>query len=48
MNQIIKDENGGVFDNSFSVNWELYANSLIITGNPSIKIIPIKLLEVVN
>jgi len=47
MNQIIKDENDGVFDNSFSVNWELYTNSLIITGNPSIRIIPIKLLEVV-
>ena len=48
MNQIIKDENGGVFDKKFSVNWNLYTNSLIITGNPSIRIIPIKLLEIVN
>ena len=48
MNQIIKDENGGVFDSKFSVDWNLYTNSLIITGSPSIKIIPIKLLEVVN
>ena len=48
MNQIIKDENNGVFDKTFSVNWELYNNSLIITGTPSIKILPIKILEIVN
>jgi hypothetical protein len=48
MNQIIKDENNGVFDKTFSVNWGLYNNSLIITGIPSIKILSIKILEVVN
>ncbi len=48
MNQIIKDENGGVFDKKFPVNWELYSNSLIITGSPSIRLIPIEILEIVN
>lgn len=48
MNQIIKDENNGVFDKTFSVNWGLYNNSLIITGTPSIKVLPIKILEIVN
>ena len=48
MNQIIKDENNGVFDKTFSVNWESYNNSLIITGTPLIKVLPIKILEVVN
>jgi hypothetical protein len=48
MNQIIKDENGGVFDKNFSVNWDLYQNSLIITGDPTIKIIPIKLLNIIS
>jgi len=48
MNQIIRDENGGVFDKSFSVNWPLYQNSLIITGDPSIKIISIKMVEIIN
>jgi hypothetical protein len=48
MNQIIKDENGGVFDKTFSVNWPLYADSLIITGIPSIRVLPIKMLEIVN
>lgn len=48
MNQIIKDENGGVFDKTFSVNWGLYANSLIITGEPSIRVLPIALLEIIG
>jgi hypothetical protein len=53
MNQIIKDENNGVFDKSFSVDWNLYANSLIIVDASlpdaqSIKIIPIKLLEIMQ
>lgn len=48
MNQIIKDENDGVFDRSYPVKWELYNNSLIITGTPSIRILPIKILEIVS
>jgi hypothetical protein len=48
MNQIIKDENGGKFDKEFSVNWSLYQNSLIITGEPSIRILPIKVLEILS
>jgi hypothetical protein len=48
MNQIIKDENGGIFNKSFSVNWNLYNNSLIIVNPPSIRILPIKILEIVN
>jgi hypothetical protein len=48
MNQIIKDENDGIFDKTFSVNWVLYQNSLIITGDPSIRILPIKILEIIN
>ena len=48
MNQIIKDENDGIFDKEHSVSWSLYENSLIITGEPQIRIIPIKLLEVIS
>ena len=48
MNQIIKDENNGVFDKTYSVDWNLYNNSLIITGVPSIRVLPIKILEIVT
>lgn len=48
MNQIIRDENNGHFDKTFSVDWKLYADSLIITGTPSIRVLPIKILEILH
>lgn len=48
MNQIIKDENNGIFDKSYSVKWELYQNCIIITGDPSIRVLNIKMLEIIN
>lgn len=42
MNRLIEEENGKL-DNTYEVNWELYTNSLIITGEVSIKIIPLKI-----
>lgn len=48
MNQLIKNENGGVLNKNYSINWELYSNSLIISGVPLIKVLPIKLLEIVD
>jgi len=48
MNRLIEDENNGVFDKQFSVNWQLYQNSLIITNEISVKIIPIKILDIIS
>jgi len=48
MNQIIRDENGGVFDNKFQVNWELYKDSLIITNDEFIRVISIKIYDIIN
>jgi len=48
MNQIIKDENNGVFDKTYSVDWNLYRDVLIITGKPSVRTLPIRLLEIVS
>lgn len=48
MNRIIQDENGGVFDKTFIINWEYYKNSLIITDEVCVKIIPIKIYDIIN
>lgn len=48
MNRIIRDENGGVFDKKFTVDWNLYKNSLIITGDVSIRVISIKILDIIS
>jgi len=47
LNQIVKDENGGDLDNHFQIHWEYYQNSLIITGEVSIRIIPLKIIDVI-
>ena len=48
MNQIIRDENNGVIDKTFQINWELYKDSLIITTDNLIKIISIKIYDIIN
>jgi hypothetical protein len=45
MNRLIEEENGQA-DNTYVVKWELYENSLIITGDVSIRIIPLKIFNV--
>ena len=47
LNQLIRESNNNVEDKSFSINWMLYENSIIITGNPTTRIIPIKMLEII-
>lgn len=45
MNRLIQEENGQA-DNTYVVNWKLYSNSLIITGDISVRIIPLKIFNV--
>lgn len=48
LNKIIMDENGGVLDKKYQIQWNLYENCLIITVDDFIKIIPIKLFDIIN
>lgn len=48
MNKLIAEENNGVFDKSFNLNWSLYQNCLILTGDISVRIINIKLIDLIN
>ena len=47
MNRLIEEENGQA-DKTYIVKWELYENSLIITGDVSVRIIPLKILTVIE
>lgn len=47
MNRLIEEENGHA-DKTYVVNWQLYENSLIITGDVSIRIIPLKISSVLE
>ena len=46
LNQLIKDENGGILDKSYQVQWELYKNSFIINGDISVKIVPLEFVRI--
>lgn len=48
LNKIVQDENSGNLDPTFQIQWDLYKNSLILTGDISIKIIPIKIFDIIN
>lgn len=47
MNRLIEEEHG-IRDSSFILNWSLYKNSLIITGDLSVRIIPLKITDVLD
>ena len=48
MNKLITEENNGVFDKTFQLNWEYYKNSLIITNEVSVKIISLKIFDIIS
>jgi hypothetical protein len=48
MNKLIAEENGGVFDKTFQLDWNLYKNSIILTGDVSVKIISVKIFDIIN
>lgn len=45
MNRLIEEENGS-FDKSYILDWKLYSNSLILTNEISVRIIPLKIVTV--
>jgi hypothetical protein len=47
MNRLIEEEHGSL-DKTYQVNWKLYENSLIITGDVSIRIIPLKISSILD
>lgn len=46
MNKLIADENNGVYDKSFQLSWDLYKNSIILTNEIGVKIVPLKLFSI--
>jgi hypothetical protein len=46
MNRLIEDENNGVFDKSYQLNWDLYKNSIILTSDPGVKIVSLRLISI--
>jgi hypothetical protein len=48
LNEAIREDNGGVLDKSFSLDWTKYQNSLLLTNDSGLNIIKTKLYQIVN
>jgi hypothetical protein len=48
LNALIKDLNGGRVDHHFSVDWDQYRNTILLTDESSYKEIPTKLYKIIN
>ena len=47
LNTLIKEENGEL-DKNFVIDWNLYKNSLIISSDISVRIISLKIFDIIN
>jgi len=48
LNQLVKEENNGVLDRSFMIDWTKYKNSIILTNTEGTKKISTRIFEVID
>ena len=48
LNELVKEENNGVLDKSFSIDWEKFKNSIIVTNVEGTKKISTRIFEVIE
>ena len=48
LNELVKEENGGVLDTSFVINWQKFKNSIILTNADGTKKIQTRVFEVIS
>lgn len=48
LNALIKKENNGIVDSSYSVDWSKYTNSLLVTSNNDLKVLNTKVYQIIN
>jgi len=48
LNQLVKEENGGVLDKNFVIDWQKFKNSIILTNTEGTKRIQTRIFEVIE
>ncbi len=48
LNEVIRSKNNGILDKKFMVDWTEFQNSLILTNETGLNIIPTKIFQIVN
>ena len=48
LNEVIRSKNNGILDKKFMVDWTEFQNSLILTNDTGLNIIPTKIFQIIN
>ena len=48
LNELVKEENGGVLDKTFIIDWQKFRNSIILTNTDGTKRIQTRIFEVIE
>jgi hypothetical protein len=48
LNQLVREENGGVLDKTFMIDWQKFRNSIILTNTEGTKRIQTRIFEVIE
>lgn len=48
LNELVKEENGGVLDKTFTIDWDKFKNSIIVTNVEGTKKISTRIYEVIE
>ena len=48
LNELVKEENNGVLDKSFSIDWDKFKNSIIVTNVEGTKKISTRVFEIID
>ena len=48
LNELVKEENGGVLDKSFEIDWDKFRNTIIVTNTEGTKKISTRIFEVIE
>ena len=48
LNELVKEENDGVLDKNFMIDWEKFKNSIIVTNTEGTKKISTRVFEVIK
>jgi hypothetical protein len=48
LNDIIRQYTGGVLDKNYKLDWSLYQNSMLLSVNQSVRIVPLELKSVIR
>ena len=48
LNELVKEENGGILDKSFEIDWNRFKNTIIVTNKEGTKKISTRIFEVIE